>query len=167
MKSDMRKWLLGIATSIIIGIFMWWLTHSILARPELRIVDSHVSGCNPTVINVTVFNSGDKLAENCNIRVGLFIDHGGIFPSNYEDLKKRYKRFDVASSDHFFVAPNKQKQVSISYWPPKDSRCDMNAIYDGYKELGLWLGIELDSDQVSTTALARGATAIYIPSEKK
>jgi hypothetical protein len=167
MKSDMRKWLVGLATSIIVGLFMWWLTHSFLARPELRIVDSRVTGCNPTVTEVTVFNSGDKIAEDCYIRVGLFIDDGGLFPSSYEDLKKRYKRFDVALSDRFFVAPNKQRQVSISYWPPKGSRCDLNAINDNYKDLGLWLGIQLESDRVSATALVRRRTTIYLPSVKQ
>lgn len=170
MKSDIQKWLLGLATSIIVGLVMWWLTHNFLARPELRIVDSSVSGCNPTITEVTVFNSGDKLAENCYIRVGLFIYPGGLFPSNYEDLKKRFKRFDIASSGRFFVAPNKQKQVSISYRPPKGSRCDMMAVYDGYKELWLWIGIELielDSDQVLTTTLVQGGTIIYLPPEKQ
>ncbi len=117
MKSDIKKWLIGIVTSIIIGLVMWWLTHSFLARPELRVVDSRVSGCNPIVTEVTVFNSGNKIAENCYIRVGLYIDDGSLLPSSYTDLK-RLKRFDVASSGRFFVAPNKQQQVSISYRSP-------------------------------------------------
>jgi hypothetical protein len=167
MKGDVRKWVVGFATSIMVGLVMWWLTQSFLARPQLRIVDSHVSGCNPTVTEVTIYNAGDKLAENCYIRVGLFIDNGGLFPTDYEDLNARFKQFDVALSDRFFVEPNKQKKVSISYWPPEGSRCDLNAVYDDYKDLWLWLGIELESDQASTTALAQKGTTIYLPPKKQ
>jgi hypothetical protein len=80
MKSDIQKWLIGIITSIIVGLVMWWLTHGFLARPELRVVDSRVSGCDPIVTEVTVFNSGDKIAENCYLRVEFYRDDGGLFP---------------------------------------------------------------------------------------
>jgi hypothetical protein len=159
MEAGLQKWLLGIATSIVVGLSMWWLTNHFLSRPELRVVDSQVSGCDPLVINVTTFNSGDKLAEKCSLRVELYRDDGGLFPSSYTDLK-RLKRFDVASSsDVFFLPPHKQQEAAASYSLPKGYRCDLAAVMEGYTDIGLWLGVNVECEKASTKALlSRGVT---------
>lgn len=145
MKSNLKKWLIGIFTSILVGLFMWWVTNKILEKPELTILDlkTHTID-NICEVNVTLFNTGKKLAKDCRVSVEFFVDTLSKFPYDYDDLLK-LDRLEIAWSDKFFILPNERKEITVkNYYSKELEVTDVNVYRKGYLQIPLWTGISLE-----------------------